>query len=206
VDIAQPAESFRGLLLRHRGRTGLFQRDLAARAGVSLRSVQEWEAGEKFPTSERLQAVIRVLLEAGGLTDGRELSEACELWTAAEREAPRMRTPFDEDWFARLLAARAPLGAEPSTAFQTARPTRAGTGTADRAEDWGEAPATTHFVGRSKELVLLRGWVPWLCQQMVTSSSAVAPMGLFACGRPALAPCSARCMPSVATSAWMSRV
>jgi transcriptional regulator with XRE-family HTH domain len=113
VDTAQPAESFRGLLLLHRGRTGLIQRDLAARAGVSLRSVQEWEAGEKFPTSERLQAVIRVILEAGGLTDGREVSEARELWTAAEREATRMRTPFDEDWFAGLLAAHASPAAEP---------------------------------------------------------------------------------------------
>jgi WD40 repeat protein len=159
VDIAQPAESFRGLLLRHRGRTGLFQRDLAARAGVSLRSVQEWEAGEKFPTSERLQAVIRVLLEAGGLTDGRELSEAHDLWTAAEREAPRMRTPFDEEWFARLLVARAPPVAEVTNAVQAARGTQAGTRSADRAEDWGEAPATTHFVGRSEELAQLRGWV-----------------------------------------------
>src|SRR5262249_41206138 len=50
-----PPESFRGLLLRHRGRTGLLQRELATRAGVSLRSVQEWEAGDKFPTAERLQ-------------------------------------------------------------------------------------------------------------------------------------------------------
>jgi len=70
VDIAQPAESFRGLLLRHRGRTGLFQRDFAARAGVSLRSVQEWEAGEKFPTADRLQAVIEVFLDADGCTRG----------------------------------------------------------------------------------------------------------------------------------------
>src|SRR5215469_17109824 len=100
-------ESFRGLLLRHRGRTGLTQRELAARAGVSLRSVQEWEAGDKFPTAVRLQAVMDVLLEAGGLTSGREVNEARELWTVAEREAPRMRTPFDEDWFTGLLAARA---------------------------------------------------------------------------------------------------
>src|SRR5262249_14133439 len=92
-------EWFRGLLLRHRGRTGLTQRELAARAGVSERSVQDWEAGVKFPTAESLQALIGALLEAGGLTDGREPFEARELWTAAEREAPRMRTPFDQKWF-----------------------------------------------------------------------------------------------------------
>src|SRR6188474_1816923 len=90
------AESFRGLLLRNRGRTGLIQRELAKRAGVSLRSVQEWEAGDKFPTAERLQALVDVLLDAGGFTKGREEDEARELWTAAERDAPRMHTPFDE--------------------------------------------------------------------------------------------------------------
>ncbi len=100
-------EAFRGLLLRHRGRTGLIQKDLAARVGVSRGPVQDWEAGLNYPTAERLQALIRVLLEAGGLTAGREASEARELWAAAEHEAPRMHTPFDEEGFARLLAAEA---------------------------------------------------------------------------------------------------
>src|SRR5437879_6525517 len=59
-------ESFRGRLLRHHSRTGLTQRNLAARAGVSLRSLQEWEAGDKFPTAERLQALMHALVEAGG--------------------------------------------------------------------------------------------------------------------------------------------
>jgi DNA-binding transcriptional regulator YiaG len=63
-------ESFRSLLLRHHGRTGLFQCDLALRAGVSGRSVQDWEAGAKLPTAPRLRALIQALLEAGGLTEG----------------------------------------------------------------------------------------------------------------------------------------
>src|SRR5262245_32723006 len=99
-------ESFRGLLLRYRGRTGLIQRDLAARAGVSSRTVQEWEAGTTFPTAERLRALIEALLDAGGLSRGREEVEARELWAAAEREAPRMHTPFDNAWLADLLAKR----------------------------------------------------------------------------------------------------
>ncbi|HTD79384.1 MAG TPA: NACHT domain-containing protein, partial [Chloroflexota bacterium] len=77
----------------------------------------------------------------GGLTLGREAAEARDLWAAAEREAPRMHTPFDEAWFARLLAARA---APPSV---------------ERAQDWGEAPDTLGFVGRADELALLRHWV-----------------------------------------------
>src|SRR5918912_3981415 len=106
MDTSHAPESFRGLLVRHRGRTGLIQRDLAARVGVSERSVQDWEAGLKFPSDQRLQALIRALLEAGALTSGRELSEARELWTAAKREAPRMHAPFNEAWFVGLLAAR----------------------------------------------------------------------------------------------------
>src|SRR4051794_12762198 len=100
MDTTHGPESFRGLLLRHRGRAGLIQRDLAARAGVSRGALQDWETGVNHPTAERLQALIRVLLEAGSLTAGREASEARSLWAAAGREAPRMHTPFDDEWFA----------------------------------------------------------------------------------------------------------
>ena len=55
MDTSHAHQLFRGLLLRHRGRTGLIQRDLAARAGVSLRSVQDWESGVNYPTAERLR-------------------------------------------------------------------------------------------------------------------------------------------------------
>jgi len=106
IDSSRAPESFRSLLLRHRGRTGLIQRDLAARAGVGLRSVQGWEAGVTLPTADGLQAVLQVLLEARGLNPGQEMSEARELWTAVERDAPRMHTPFDSRRFASLLQER----------------------------------------------------------------------------------------------------
>jgi hypothetical protein len=54
MDTAFAHESFRGLLLRHRGRTGLVQRDLAAPAGVSLCSVQDWESGVTVPSGVAL--------------------------------------------------------------------------------------------------------------------------------------------------------
>src|SRR3979411_1719982 len=101
-------ESFAGLLLRHRGRTGLTQRELALRLGTSRRSIQDWESGVYYPSAERLQALIQVLLESVGLTVGHERAEAAELWSAVLREAPRMRTPFDTAWFDGLLAERAP--------------------------------------------------------------------------------------------------
>src|SRR5262252_3733825 len=84
---SQPAEAFRHLLLRYRGRTGLTQRQLAERVGVHRRSVQEWEIGASYPSAERLQGLIRVLLEAGGLRPGHEAAEAHGLWAAALDEA-----------------------------------------------------------------------------------------------------------------------
>src|SRR3981081_2026897 len=99
----QTGESFQGLLLRHRGRTGLTHRELAARIGVSKRTLQDWEAGVSYPGAERLQALIAAFLSSGGQALGREAAEAQELWSAALREAPRLHTPFDPTWFAELL-------------------------------------------------------------------------------------------------------
>ncbi len=165
MDRSRPAESFRGLLLRHRGRTGMLQRELAERVGVSRRSIQDWERGLNYPTAERLQAIIGTFLDAGVLTAGREAAEARELWAAAEREAPRMRTPFDEAWFASLLAGHAaatpsPLAALAASPSGRGRHEAAGEGGAlMRVQDWGESPDTLGFVGRGDELALLRHWV-----------------------------------------------
>lgn len=160
METSRAPQSFRGLLLRHRGRTGLIQRDLAARAGISRGAVQDWEAGVSYPTADRLQAVIQVLLEAGGMTVGREASEARELWAAAEREAPRMHTRFNEEWFAGLLAAPAsPRSAPPSDQRRGMPAGGRVTPIAERSRDWGEAPDTTVFIGRAAELALLQSWV-----------------------------------------------
>src|SRR3979411_40887 len=98
------AESFAGLLLRHRGRTGLTQRQLADRIGASARTVENWEGGVNYPSAKPLQALIAALLESHGLTVGRELDEARELWATVLQDAPRMHTPLDEVWLAAVLA------------------------------------------------------------------------------------------------------
>src|SRR5437764_6398206 len=93
------AESFQGLLLRHRGRTGLTQRQLASAVGVHMRSIQDWEAGVNYPSAERLRALVAAFLSVGGMTASAEASEAEALWAMALREATRMQTPFDPRWF-----------------------------------------------------------------------------------------------------------
>ncbi len=99
---ANQAESFSGLLLRSRGRTGLTQRELGERVGVHRRSIQDWESGLNHPTAERLKALIQVLMEAGGFSSARQADEAEAMWACVKRDAPRTRAPFDDVWFARL--------------------------------------------------------------------------------------------------------
>src|SRR5258708_38427387 len=107
MDTSRAAESFRDLLLRHRGRTGLTQLELAGRVGAGRRTVQDWEAGINHPRAQLLPALIQALLEADGLTAGREAAEAEEAWAAALRDAPPRQTPVDALWLARPLRARA---------------------------------------------------------------------------------------------------
>jgi len=110
---SQGSESFRSLLLRHRRRTGLTQRELAELADVSLRTLQDWEAGVTLPTASRLQGLIRaLLLEAGSLHVTRARFEARELWTAVEREAPRMHA-FDDHWLSSMLDVARPAPSRP---------------------------------------------------------------------------------------------
>src|SRR5262245_14754532 len=95
-------EPFRGLLLRARGRAGLSQTQLAERTGVHMRSVQAWESGVSFPSSDRLRALTAALLEAGAFSSGLEAVEAQALWSAVERDSSRQRPRFDARWFAEL--------------------------------------------------------------------------------------------------------
>src|SRR4030081_472803 len=157
MDSASEGHSFRGLLLQFRGRTRLIQRDLATRAGVSRRSVQDWEGGVTVPTAERLRGLIGALLAAGCLTEGRERSEAHQLWAAAEREARRSYAPFDDDWLASLLAGQRSLSLAASQ--QPRSPPESARASLERAQDWGDAPDAIGFVGRSEEIALLHQWV-----------------------------------------------
>ena len=170
-------ESFRGLVLQLRGRTGLTQRELATRVGVNVSSVQGWEAGDNYPGIASLKALIVVSLQGGGFSAGREREEARALWAAALRDAPRFRTPFDTAWFDHIVVGRnepvqndtqrtVAAGLAPPTAPSTAH-----------RESWGEAPDVANFVGRVGERATLRRWVldDW--------SRLVAVLGLGGIGK-----------------------
>src|SRR5438067_6342839 len=180
--VDRTAESFQGLLLRHRGRTGLTQRQLSARVGVSRGSVQDWEAGLSYPDAQHLQALIGAFLESGGLTIGGEASEAEALWAAVLREAPRMQTPFDAVWWAGLSARRA----ESTRLVRPPHEEVAGTdasasGASARRRDWGEAPDVLSFVGRAAEVATLREWV------LAERCRLVAVLGMGGIGKTMLA-------------------
>ena len=162
TDLPTMGEGFAGMLLRLRGRTGLSQRDVADRIGVHVRSVQLWEAGETHPNARRLQALIGVLLEAGAFTPGSEDLEAVALWNAADVESDRLRAPFDERWFATLLAGRSSPPATPTAAL----PPR-------HVYAWGGAPDLAGFLGRERERDTVRQWL----QDERTRVVAVVGMG-----------------------------
>jgi WD40 repeat protein/transcriptional regulator with XRE-family HTH domain len=155
-------ERFSGLLLRHRGRTGLTQRQLAERVGVNRRALQDWEAGVNCPGAGTLQTLLVALLESDGLIAGQEADEAKALWSTVLRQAPRMHTQFDPGWFDGLLAARSATATTHALARLVAAEHAAvphpGLASEVR-QSWDDAPDVRDFVGRADELMAARDLV-----------------------------------------------
>jgi len=192
------AESFRGLVLHLRGRTGLTQRELAGRVGVNVSSIQGWEAGDNFPGVASLKALIVASLQAGGFTAGHEREEAQALWAAALSDAPRFRTPFDGAWFEHVAAGRGPVQ-EDVGATVSALPAPPMTPGDTRRESWGDAPDIAEFLNRVSEREMLRRWV------LDEGSRLVAVLGLGGIGKSLLATRLARDLaPSFDRIFWRS--
>jgi WD40 repeat protein/transcriptional regulator with XRE-family HTH domain len=162
--------SFGALALMLRERVGLTQQELAALAGVSERAIQTWEAGESYPSAESLKRLIAAYLDRGMFAAGREAAEAAALWAAVPQHAVRRRkVPFDRTWFASLLARRPAEGGAveiPPMVLDSPDPALDGVWSEEdrrsavpRREDWGEAPDSSLFHGRTDELDRLTRWV-----------------------------------------------
>src|SRR5260370_6715442 len=82
----------RALALRQRA--GLTQGELAALMGVGVRSIQAWEAAVSYPGADRLQQVIAVHLEHGGVAVGHEIEGGSALWETARAHPPPRIIPF----------------------------------------------------------------------------------------------------------------
>jgi WD40 repeat protein/transcriptional regulator with XRE-family HTH domain len=150
------AEGFRSLMLGLRGRTGLTQPQLANRIGVSIRSIQAWEAGASYPSAGSLQLLLAAFVDAHGFVPGLESSEAEAVWDAALSEAPRQLPPFDRVWFDSLFFANGPSSIETMPVIEPQRTPGYSSG---RWQDWGDAPDVAGFVGRPHELDMLSRWV-----------------------------------------------
>src|SRR3979411_1539473 len=88
-------ESFQGLLLQLRGRTGLSQTELAPRIGRHACASPGGESGTHYPAAEGLQALLRAFFTMNAFTVGHESAEAAVVWAAALLQAPRLRTPLE---------------------------------------------------------------------------------------------------------------
>jgi WD40 repeat protein/transcriptional regulator with XRE-family HTH domain len=191
-----PGESFRGQLLRLRGRIGLTQLQLAAEIEVHINSVQSWEAGLSCPSAASLRRLIAAILRLGGFNVGREQSEASALWTAAQDASPRLRTPFDRTWFQGLLGDTDSPGVstiEDDVVWLTPAARDA------RRQSWGDAPDVDSFLGRASERALLSQWV------LEDRSRVVAVLGLGGIGKSLLAARVARDVaPSFERVFWRS--
>ncbi len=179
---------FRGQLLRLRGRSGLTQRALGALVGIGEHAIQQWEAGRRYPSPARLQALIAVYRQRGVFLADDEAAEARALWEALRREANQRIPPFDVAWFAALH----PRTASPDAAPLAGAAIPAAPAPIDPAAgrwepppvarpDWGEAPDVAAFQGRAAELATLGRWL------LGERCRVVALLGLGGIGKTSLA-------------------
>jgi predicted ATPase/transcriptional regulator with XRE-family HTH domain len=138
-----------GMVLQSlRTKAGLKQTELAKLAGVSEKSIQNWESGVTYPKAASLQKLIEIFAQRQAFTAGHELTEAESLWEKALSEAPRFNVPFDTFWFKTLLHQQKSthLTVVPSPAPQVPPPHNL-------------PNRLTSFVGRQAELDLLTDWL-----------------------------------------------
>ena len=139
--------AFGQLMLTLRTAIGITQAVLATTLGVSRQTVAGWEAGDKYPKANHLQAFISLAIEHRAFSDGREADEIRTLWKAS-----RQKVLLDEVWLATLLTSQPPNETTrdpfiPSPQINASR------------LYWEDALTADAFFGRDWELKLLHQWV-----------------------------------------------
>jgi hypothetical protein len=114
-----------------------------------------------YPSPARLQALVEALLEVGGFEVGRELQQAEALWESVDRAARRSHPPFDGIWFSNLLDSLRLASSTRQHRSSELSPTVIdySSGAAEERVDWGDAPALVDFVGRVREVDIVRDWM-----------------------------------------------
>jgi transcriptional regulator with XRE-family HTH domain len=156
------------LLLGLRTRARLTQTELAELLGVSMRTIQNWEAGENYPKDDRLRTLIETYLRLRVFYPGQEHQEALKLWDQVSQDAPQKLGTFDEIWFNNLLnQLTVPC---PDTSFNIRQQ-----------ESQGAPFQSVELYGRETELIQLE-------EQVCTHNARlVGLMGIGGVGKTALA-------------------
>jgi predicted ATPase/transcriptional regulator with XRE-family HTH domain len=132
-------------MLSLRKKIGLTQEGLGKLLGVSRRAVLSWEAGEKYPSSERLQAFITVALEHEAFPLGDEAEAIQTLWQSANQ-----KELLDEAWLNTVL--------HQQQQTVTARPNADEKQTTSDRAVFNNLPfQPTTFIGRANELTQIAG-------------------------------------------------
>jgi predicted ATPase/transcriptional regulator with XRE-family HTH domain/Flp pilus assembly protein TadD len=157
-----------------RNKARLRQQDIATMVGVSVNTIQYWEAGTTYPKAQALKKLIEIYLRFEVFAAGQELAEAEELWEKVRQEAPRLNAFFDHEWFKTQLASL----------------TRSRQLNSDQKSELPPAPNNlplrlTSFIGRKKELAILAGWLRPISN--LPSIRLVTLSGAGGCGKTSLA-------------------
>src|SRR5262249_33536739 len=134
-------------VLALRMRAELRQAELAALLQVSQRTIHNWENGEAYPSETHLRHLLALAQQRGLFTSGHEHQEAEYLWTLVGERSTKPLGAFDPAWFESLPQPQAAAALTAGTSLPAAAH--------ERMVDWGEAPDTSSFHGRTEELSTL---------------------------------------------------